>query len=294
MQLSGFPQCSLFKPEFGEGETLRVQYMKPAEATVEDHPLQNEVLSMPLDSDVTQLERADLNIHNSMVLAYRMGKKYDEWFTACFGFPVAFCYIGDEKRPILGTFSPKSPKHQPQGWFSSVSNYVMGSGTEESEADWITFSDCAPLMIASEASLGNVRARLSSGEVEMYKFRPNIVVDGEEEWAEDYWGELSLNGKPMFTLTAMCGRCTSLNVDYETGQPGKGESGQVLKKLMSDRRVDKGSKWSPVFGTYGFLTGDATNIAVGDDVEVTKRKTERSVWDWPMGKDKELQKYYTR
>jgi hypothetical protein len=92
----------------------------------------------------------------------------------------------------------------------------------------------------------------------------------------------------------MCGRCTSLNVDYSTGRTAKGERGTVLKKLMSDRRVDTGSKYSPVFGRYGFLTnnpGGDTIISIGDSVEVTKRSAERTVWDWALA-DPKIAKYY--
>ncbi len=130
----------------------------------------------------------------------------------------------------------------------------------------------------------------------MYKFRPNFVVDGagEEPWAEDFWAELSIDAAAAdrgddavepgakLLLRANCARCTSLNVDYVTGKPALGEMGTVLKKLMKDRRVDMGNKWSPIFGRYAFLSGDTpVQVSVGDTVEVTQRNTERTVWDWP-------------
>ncbi|CCC05137.1 hypothetical protein SMACR_07875 [Sordaria macrospora] len=159
-------------------------------------------------------------------------------------------------------------------------------------------------------------------QVPMYKMRPNLVVDGkgEEAWAEDYWGELVVtsrstsstrrstsNTAPTTTnkktktktklhLTGNCARCTSLNVDYDTGKPAKGEMGAVLKKLMKDRRVDPGMKWSPVFGRYAFVgesaiveeeeeeeeEGREVWISVGDEVQVTRRNEERTVMDWPF------------
>ncbi|KAH7635516.1 hypothetical protein B0T09DRAFT_405546 [Sordaria sp. MPI-SDFR-AT-0083] len=111
-----------------------------------------------------------------------------------------------------------------------------------------------------------------------------------------------------------CARCTSLNVDYDTGKPAKREMGSVLKKLMKDRRVDPGMKWSPVFGRYAFV-GESVSvsvsegevwkqegeegqegaeawrrekeeqemwISVGDEVQVTRRNEERTVMDWPF------------
>jgi glycine hydroxymethyltransferase len=61
---------------------------------------------------------------------------------------------------------------------------------------------------------------------------------------------------------------------------GEGESGKVLKKLMADRRVDSGAKYSPVFGRYGFLDAgsDSRTVRVGDEVVVARRMQERSVY----------------
>ncbi|KAL3417487.1 MOSC domain-containing protein [Phlyctema vagabunda] len=147
---------------------------------------------------------------------------------------------------------------------------------------YIAFSDCAPLLIASESSLTDVHPRVTDGpEISMEKFRPNIVVDGEGKWDEDFWGELKFgDAKLPIRLTANCARCVSLNVDLETGKAASGDAGQVLKKLMKDRRVDAGSRFSPIFGRYAFPMRGGT-ISVGDDVIISKRNTERTTWDWP-------------
>ncbi|KAG9258951.1 MOSC domain-containing protein [Emericellopsis atlantica] len=288
LQLAGHPECALFGQEIVDG-TIHVRYHAPETPIVPRSPLHDETLAIPLTPDTAGLDREDVNVHMSMVRAYKMGSKYDEWFTACFGFDTVLLYIGDQKRPILGTFSPKAAQPQ-KGWLSSVASYVTGSNREE---DWLTFADCAPYLIATEASLRNVKTRLESGEVDMVKFRPNIVVDGETQWDEDYWSELSLNGGAGFTLSKLCGRCTSVNVDYDTGRPAAGESGTVLKKLTADRRVDEGHKYSPVFGRYAFLTDgvNLSSIALGDEVNVTKRSEQRPVWDWPM-KDPAAARFY--
>lgn len=153
-------------------------------------------------------------------------------------------------------------------------------------------------------------------EMDITKFRPNIVISGAPTpYEEDFWSELSIldnnNHKPTPTpsmpettttthppenpkpkskttllLTANCVRCRSLNVDYNTGNYGTGPSGSVLKKLMKDRRVDRGARFSPVFGRYGFLggcgggdggNGDGDVVRVGDGVVVSRVAGERSV-----------------
>ena len=294
IQLSSHPQCALFAQEIvGGGAVIRVRYVAPSQPLVPHHPLQDEVLEVPLEPDLAGLQRGDVNLHSSLVTAYRMDPRHDAWFSACFGFPTALVYIGDQRRPVLGTFSPKAQQPQPQpqkGWMTTLSSYVgmatAGGEEEEEEADWINFSDCAPYLVATEASLASVSARLSQGDMDMVKFRPNIVVDGAGQWDEDFWAEISVGGRPAVALTKMCNRCSSINVDYDTGRLAEGERGVVLKKLMADRRVDPGAKWSPIFGRYGFLApgAEGAGIAVGDEVLVTKRTQDRPVWDWPMGK----------
>lgn len=165
------------------------------------------------------------------------------------------------------------------------------------------------------------------GGMDITKFRPNIVISGAPAaFEEDFWAELivghdtssssstpepapaptsksesdeSNNKKISLLLTANCVRCQSINVDYETGKHGTGKYGTILKRLMKDRRVDKGAPYSPVFGRYGFLGTTSTNsphgllsttsttsntsgsskdiIKVGDEVLVSRIMKERSV-----------------
>lgn len=281
MQLSSVPECALFEQEIVEDESIIVTFLRPEGSPRPVQELPQSRLTVPLYPETEALERVEVDLHGSSTRAYRMGDPFDSWFSACFGYKVVLVYIGDGRRPILGSTLPPQPVQQQQrGWLSGIASYLAGA--YQQDAAWLTFTDVAPLMITTEASLQNVRARISDGQsVDMYKFRPNIVVDGEGEWAEDFWAELTLNGKHRLLLTGNCLRCTSLNVDYNTGKPAAGEVGTVLKKLMKDRRVDKGNKWSPVFGRYAFLAEDGFEISVGDPVEVTGRLKERTVWDWP-------------
>ncbi|KAM0563219.1 hypothetical protein ACHAPJ_000936 [Fusarium lateritium] len=294
VQLSKYPECSLFEQEV-VGDRIRVKYLTPEEPLVPRRPEQDTILEVPIAPDLNELDKADINLHQSLVVAYRMGPKYDAWFSACFGFDTALIFIGDGRRPVLGTFSPKA-QDAPPSFLSLLVSYLSGKGASRAEDDWIAFSDCAPYLITTEQSLDNVRGRLSECDVDMRAMRPNIVLDGEAAWDEDFWAQLSINGIHDVALTKNCNRCTSLNVDHDTGRTGKGERGTVLKKLMSDRRVDTGAKFSPVFGRYGFLTskpGDNAFVSIGDKVEVTQRNAERAVWDWNLN-DPKAARYYNR
>jgi glycine hydroxymethyltransferase len=160
----------------------------------------------------------------------------------------------------------------------------------------IGFADCAPFLVISQTSVEDVSGRLAGEEgVDVTKFRANIVVSGAERaFEEDFWAELEVSknpesrdgdggvgvkGKVRLLLTGNCVRCSSLNVDFQTGKMGTGESGNVLKKLMKDRRVDRGAKFSPVFGRYSFLgrEGVGGRIRVGDEVRVSRRAEEYTV-----------------
>ena len=148
--------------------------------------------------------------------------------------------------------------------------------------DQITFADCAPYLVISETSVANVSGRLPDGvEMDLTKFRPNIVVSGAETaFEEDFWSTLTIGpARTRLRLTANCLRCQSLNIDFTTGKMNSG-SGNVLKTLMSDRRVDPGVKYSPVFGRYSFLDPKCTEgkIRVGDEVVVEERALERTVF----------------
>lgn len=330
MQLGSFPACALFEqrvvdvhgneisledvsPDAGPADaSILVRYHAPNPPLAMEHPLQREALSVPLRPCTASLEPIEVDLHNSRARARRMGDPFDAWFTACFGFPVILVHIGEGRREVLGSFSPKKAQREQGslvfsnlacllgGWLlwllSLLSGYRLfktdvspklsnGKAMPDSEDDWLTFSDCSPFLITSESSLEAVSARFSpENPVPMLKFRPNLVVDGEPRWDEDFWAELALvRSQRKLLLTANCVRCSSLNVDYATGRKAQGEPGSVLQRLMKDRRVDSGSKWSPVFGRYAFLEGDdCVTVRVGEELDVVRRNQDRTVHDWPL------------
>ncbi|KAL4925903.1 serine hydroxymethyltransferase-domain-containing protein [Aspergillus undulatus] len=156
------------------------------------------------------------------------------------------------------------------------------TGSRSSKDERITFADAAPYMVVSETSVANVTGRLEDEEMDVRKFRANVVVEGAKTaFEEDFWAELVIgDAQVRLLLTANCVRCRSLDVDYSTGKMGTGESGKVLKKLMADRRVDSGAKYSPVFGRYGFLEGQSgmKTVRVGDEVTVARGMRERAIY----------------
>lgn len=293
MHVTYFPELTLFltnvvlpSEEGDSSGSIRVTYKPPTCSGSGQIP---ETLEIPLKPDVQRLWEVDIVMHQSPTKAYDMGDEYNDWFSDCLGYKVILAYLGENRRQVLGSLSPNAAARKQQntngggGWLSMVKNSIPLFGSGEDDDDRITFADCAPFLVVSETSLHNVSTRLPEGEeMDITKFRPNIVVSGSlEEFEEDFWGELMIGKENVkVLLTANCARCQSINIDFATGKPGTGESGKVLKKLMKDRRVDKGVKYSPVFGRYGFpdKASNGMRLRVGDEVEVSKRLNERTTF----------------
>jgi uncharacterized protein YcbX len=275
-------------------KTIAVSYHIPTPSLAPAHPAQNTTLELPLEPDWRGLglEQVAIEFNSSGTKCYKMGQKYDDWFTACFGFDVILVFLGDGARPVLGSMDPKSravdtDKSQP-GWLGGLNGLIPGREQPKAKTS-IAFADTGALLIVNAASFEDLHGRLDGDtKAEMAKFRPNIVVSSEDEpaWAEDFWGEIIIfpstsensgNNPITIALTANCGRCLSINVDYSTGKESKGPDGQLLKKMMRDRRVDKGVKYNPVFGRYAIPLEEG-RVMVGDDVVVSRRNKEQNIF----------------
>lgn len=301
MTITHFPAMALFQQELhfpDEGESpqgrIGVTYQPPNDGELSR-------LDIPLVPNTMGLEVIDIVLHQSPTKAYNMGSPYNDWFSRCFGYETMLVYIGPHTRPVLGNLSPHALINEERpvtSWLSSITNILPTIRTFPQEtADGIKFTDVAAYLVVTEESLNDVSSRLRDGRtMDITKFRPNIVLSGSPAaYDEDFWGGLILKHKTdegesnaaqgfELILTQNCARCVSINIDYSTGKQGQGETGAVFRKLMKDRRVDKGTKYSPIFGRYGFLKAGmpaTSTIAVGDEVQVTKRNVDRTTFGKP-------------
>lgn len=285
MAIAHYPACSRYFPainESGDGDALKgtitITY-KPPHGEGEEKRIE-----IPLKPKVEGLREVDVVMHRSPTKAYDMGEEYNAWFRETFGFKCILVYLGNNMRRVLMTTSGNGQASgTPAGsWLSLMASkatqLVTGSGDDDDHK--ITFADVAPYLVVSSKSMEDVSSRFSEqkDQIDIIKFRPNIIVSGAEKvWEEDYWAELTISpgsdDEKKIICEHNCGRCKSLNIDYETGKPGEGEAGNLLKKLSSDRRVDEGCKWSPVFGRYSFLDrgSEGKIVRVGEEVVVSRR-----------------------
>lgn len=282
MHVPSFPEMCLFHTSIS-GDTLTVSYTPPGSSIAD-----TETLEVPLEpGNFEKLERVDVNMHHSPTKAYDMGEKYSNWFSNRFGFKVILAYWGGNPRPVLGNLPGKPATQGPKqsNSITKVLSYipVLGGMLEGEEDGVIAFNDCAPYLVISESSVADVSTRLPDGmDMDSSKFRANIIVKtSDPAFSEDFWGELTFGEQgAKIILTGNCGRCKSLNVDYNTGKAGKGKDGEVLKLLQKDRRVDPGVKYSPIFGRYGFASKGSEGLVlkVGDQVSLSRKNEERTVF----------------
>lgn len=283
MLIAKFPEMCLFftsivyptKENPTDGKII-VTYLPPSS--------KEQKLEMPLEPETEGLEITEISMHSSSTHAYRMDQRYNKWFSQCFGYEVMLLYLGEKRRKVLGNMSPAATweDQQKQSWMSNFTRMLPFTGTAPGVDEGISFADVAPYLVITEKSWQSAKARLPEDEeLDITKFRPNIVVQGAEEaFEEDYWAEIAVGDTLKIVVTQNCVRCQSINIDLATGMRAAGEAGSLLKKLQKDRRVDAGSPFSPVFGRYGFLDKAPAGsiMRVGDEVKLLRRNRERTVF----------------
>jgi uncharacterized protein YcbX len=125
----------------------------------------------------------------------------------------------------------------------------------------VAFADAFPLLVCSSASLAELNRRLPE-PVPMDRFRPNLVVDGLEPFAEDGIRRLAIGGVE-FALVKPCTRCSVPGIDQATGLAAT----DPFEALRSFR-------WDPAlrgatFGVNAIASGPAgARLAVGMPVAV--------------------------
>nr|WP_156610504.1 MOSC N-terminal beta barrel domain-containing protein [Auraticoccus cholistanensis] len=134
--------------------------------------------------------------------------------------------------------------------------------------DHTGFADGFPLLLTTTASLQRldelvVAEALARGEepgapLPMHRFRPNLVVDGTDPFAEDGWSRLRV-GSVVLRVAKPCGRCVMTTVDPATLASGR----EPLRTLARHRR--RGTQL--VFG-QNLVPETTGELRVGDAVEL--------------------------
>jgi uncharacterized protein YcbX len=178
--------------------------------------------------------RLEVTIWKERCSAARVDEAADRWFSQYLRKPAALVYVDAQtKRPV-------DPKYSRPG-------------------DQVSFADAFPLLLLSRASVEELNRRLSR-PVTVEHFRPNLVVEGCEPFAEDGWGRLRI-GNAELEIAKPCARCAFTLVDPLTG--ARATNGEPLRTLAFFRR--KGLK--VLFG-QNVLVRRPGVIQVGDPIEL--------------------------
>ncbi len=130
-----------------------------------------------------------------------------------------------------------------------------------SEEGVVSFADGFPFLITTMASLEDFNTRLAT-PIPMARFRPNLVIEGGEAWAEDHWSRIRI-GDVEFTLPKACSRCVIINNCQEAGV----SSPEPLKSLGEFRKKDEAGAKGVIFGENA-VHGGHGRLAVGMPVDI--------------------------
>ncbi|MFJ9835873.1 MOSC domain-containing protein [Streptomyces sp. NPDC101169] len=129
----------------------------------------------------------------------------------------------------------------------------------------VSFADGYPLLVTTVASLDALNELVARGDhaqegpLPMNRFRPSVVVEGTEPWAEDGWSGLSI-GEVDFRVAKPCARCVVTTTDQDTARRGREPLHTLARHRKAGGRLLFGQNLVPLApGT----------IRVGDPVRVS-------------------------
>ncbi len=136
----------------------------------------------------------------------------------------------------------------------------------------VTFTDGYQILITTTGSLKALNANLAShseGAVGMERFRPNIVIDIDEEWPEDRWAAIDIGGIRL-DLVKPCSRCVMTTQDQQTGSRDVPNPMPAMGRIRmsADRRVP-----GPLFGWNAVPRGEGS-VKIGDTVTILEERPE--------------------
>ena len=188
---------------------------------------QSDLLVAKADAQQTM----QVTIWKDSVTAQRVGDQADKWLSKALDTPCHLVYIPDDE------IRQCDPEFSKQG-------------------DHTGFADGFPILLISTASLEDLNQRLDQ-PVTMKRFRPNIVVEGCEAFAEDDLTEFSIGNIAMRGVKP-CSRCILTTVNPATGER---KGAEPLQTLMRYRK--QGNKVN--FG-QNVIHNSTGSIQIGDRV----------------------------
>ncbi|MGF1538535.1 MAG: MOSC domain-containing protein [Elainellaceae cyanobacterium] len=220
------PKLALVSVDIGDRELV---------ITAPDHGSQ----TLPLQPSGPS--RIPVEVWGDRCSAIPMPAVVSDWLSAFLGTPCQLVYMPEDcDRPV------------DHGQFAADRSDDADTGSP-----LVSFADAYPFLLISEASLADLNHRLAV-PIPMNRFRPNLVVQNCDAFAEDGWSRIQI-GDAIFRVAKPCSRCTITTVEQSTGQRGA----EPLKTLATFRRWD-GQIW---FG-QNLVQETSGVVRVGDAVKI--------------------------
>lgn len=176
-------------------------------------------------------EPVTVTVWKDTVDAFEVGSQWSRWFSDKLDQPVRLVQIGTTSARRIG--DPQASDHERVG-----------------------FADGYPLLVCSEASLAELN-QVADLNLDMRRFRPNVVVRGLEPRSELMLGRLTVSSGRI-DLVKPCTRCNIPAIDPDTATYQKAVAAQLKAQC----------EWngSTVFGANGIARGIEA-LSIGDDAQ---------------------------
>ena len=228
------PELALVVPAIGE-KILKLS--APGLADLE--------VSTEVEADRSRLVQA--TVHKHQVWAQPLEEEASEWFSE---------YLGERARLLVQR--PELPNLLPE-------NYQI-----EGAANRTGFADQFPISLASIESLRNFNQQLlASGERPrcVEDVRPNILVAGGEDYAEDYWRTIKI-GAMIAYVGRPCARCVIIENNKSTGKPQPGALKILAKSRLGIDLTDGKYRGAFFMQNLNHIYEPDTTITVNDPIQI--------------------------
>ncbi|MFQ3194340.1 MAG: hypothetical protein ACI9N3_001158 [Colwellia sp.] len=182
----------------------------------------------------------DISVWDDGIKAQYGHKNYDLWFSQYLNKPCQLLYFGEQSQ-----------------------RYVRNSHKQ------VAFADGYPLLLLSQASLDDLNRKMSlqlNQSVSMSQFRPNLVVDHCDAFAEDTWQHIRI-GEVEFEISKPCSRCIFTTVNPKNAE--KHPQQEPLTTLKNYRQVASGDV---MFG-QNLIALNQGSIKQGDEIVILKKQS---------------------
>lgn len=208
--------------------------------------LENEQINVPFEFEKNKTQK--VTVWNSICDAFVLPENINAWFTNVLETDCQLVYMFDEsEREISKIFNQNN--------------------------EIVSFADGYPFLLIGENSLNDLNEKLET-KLPMNRFRPNIVIDGAEAFAEDRWKKIQI-GDSVFRSTKPCARCVMTTVEQNSGEFDGKEPLKTLAKYRMAKDVFPNEFESldltanaVLFGQNLVAENFGGKIKIGDEVKI--------------------------